>query len=116
MIELDLVSGGSVAIVRRSALAAAGTFNKSLRFREDWDMWIRLARCVRSSPCRALWSATREVREVRRAIMSRWLLKVLTFSRRFGRIDAAALSQERLRFCTARDLFAIACSCAIRFE
>jgi GT2 family glycosyltransferase len=46
MIDWDMVSGGSVAMVRRGALLMTGPFDDKLRFREDWDMWIRLARQV----------------------------------------------------------------------
>jgi glycosyltransferase involved in cell wall biosynthesis len=38
-------AGASNVIVRADALAAAGPFDPSLKTSEDWDMWIRLARC-----------------------------------------------------------------------
>jgi glycosyltransferase involved in cell wall biosynthesis len=38
-------AGGSNVIVRADALAEAGPFDPSLKTSEDWDMWIRLARC-----------------------------------------------------------------------
>lgn len=41
----NLISGSASAVlVRRSALDAAGHFNESLTFAEDWDLWLRLAR------------------------------------------------------------------------
>jgi glycosyltransferase involved in cell wall biosynthesis len=33
-------------LVRRTALAQAGGFDESLQACEDWDMWIRIARCA----------------------------------------------------------------------
>jgi glycosyltransferase involved in cell wall biosynthesis len=112
MVELDLVSGGSVAIVRRSALAAAGTFDESLRFREDWDMWIRLARCVpfQTVP-QTLVGYTRRAGNAssdyeKMAAEGAYVLRKVW-------AHDATLSQEWLRFCTARDLFAIACLCAM---
>ena len=35
---------GSTPVVRASCFADVGTFDESLRFSEDWDMWIRIAR------------------------------------------------------------------------
>lgn len=43
----DAVSGGSVALLRVAALRSAGGFDESLSWREDWDMWLRLARVCR---------------------------------------------------------------------
>ena len=44
MLEWDMVSGGSVAVVGRTPFEAAGGFDASLPDRADWDLWIRLAR------------------------------------------------------------------------
>ena len=44
MLEWDMISGGSVALVRRRVLEEAGGFDASLPERADWDLWIRLAR------------------------------------------------------------------------
>ena len=44
MLEWDMVSGGSVALVARGPLEAAGGFDAALPDRADWDLWIRLAR------------------------------------------------------------------------
>ena len=44
MLEWDMVSGGSVALIRRTAIEAVGCFDETLPMRSDWDMWIRLAR------------------------------------------------------------------------
>ena len=40
-----LSSGGSNVVVRANLLAAVGGFKPSLHRSEDWDLWIRLARC-----------------------------------------------------------------------
>ena len=46
--ELTLVNcvagGGSAAVVRRACLDRTGLFDPALRFCEDWDLWLRLAR------------------------------------------------------------------------
>lgn len=39
----NFLENGSAAIVRRSALETVGGFDESLRFGEDWDLWLRLA-------------------------------------------------------------------------
>ena len=44
MLEWDMVSGGSVALVSRGAIESCGGFDESLSEREDWDLWIRIAR------------------------------------------------------------------------
>jgi glycosyltransferase involved in cell wall biosynthesis len=44
MLEWDMVSGGSVALVRRGAIESCGGFDEALTPREDWDLWIRIAR------------------------------------------------------------------------
>jgi glycosyltransferase involved in cell wall biosynthesis len=44
MLEWDMISGGSVALVARRPLEEAGGFDTSLPDRADWDLWIRLAR------------------------------------------------------------------------
>ena len=44
MLEWDMVSGGSVALVLRRPLEEAGGFDRSNPYRADWDLWIRLAR------------------------------------------------------------------------
>jgi len=44
MLEWDMISGGSVALVARSALEEVGGFDASLPERADWDLWVRLAR------------------------------------------------------------------------
>jgi glycosyltransferase involved in cell wall biosynthesis len=41
----SMPAGASNVVVRADALAAAGPFDPSLKTSEDWDMWIRLARC-----------------------------------------------------------------------
>src|SRR6185295_12575788 len=44
MLEWDMVSGGSVALVSRGAIESCGGFDETLSEREDWDLWIRIAR------------------------------------------------------------------------
>jgi glycosyltransferase involved in cell wall biosynthesis len=41
----SMPAGASNVVVATDALAAAGPFDPSLKTSEDWDMWIRLARC-----------------------------------------------------------------------
>jgi glycosyltransferase involved in cell wall biosynthesis len=41
----SIPAGASNVVVAADALAAAGPFDPSLKTSEDWDMWIRLARC-----------------------------------------------------------------------
>ncbi len=39
----DFVESGSNPLIRRKALEEVGTFDESLAFAEDWDLWLRLA-------------------------------------------------------------------------
>ncbi len=39
------ISGGSIVIVRKKCFEQIGYFDSALEPFEDWDMWIRLARC-----------------------------------------------------------------------
>src|SRR5919199_1822189 len=39
----DFVESGSNPLIRRQALEEVGTFDESLAFAEDWDLWLRLA-------------------------------------------------------------------------
>ena len=41
----SMPAGASNVVVSAAALAAAGPFDISLKTSEDWDMWIRIARC-----------------------------------------------------------------------
>lgn len=36
------VGGGSIGLIRRSALEQIGGFDPDIRFGEDWDLWLRL--------------------------------------------------------------------------
>ena len=108
----DMISGGSVALVRRAALAAAGPFDETLRIREDWDMWIRLARLgpFVTVP-RVLVGYTRQAANESRdyARLADEGMRVLA---KAARADPT-LGAARLRFCRARDLFATASFCAV---
>ena len=48
LVEFNLVGCGSVPMIRKSCLEAAGDFDENLRsFVEDWDLWLRMARLFR---------------------------------------------------------------------
>jgi glycosyltransferase involved in cell wall biosynthesis len=110
MLEWDMVSGGSVALVRRGALEDVGGFDVSLPDRADWDLWIRLARrhafsCVP----RTLVGYTRRVGSVSRSYdrMAEHGQLVLAKARRHD----PAISDDEYRAFLARDLFGAACLC-----
>jgi glycosyltransferase involved in cell wall biosynthesis len=115
MLEWDMVSGGSVALMRRAAITAVGPFDESLPMRSDWDMWIRLARhypfatvpCVLVGYTRSPYSSTRGYERMVEAGT-----RVLENAVR----DDPELRGRRQRFCAARDLFAVACVCTIDGE
>ena len=112
MLEWDMVSGGSVALIRRDALERAGHLDESLRYREDWDLWIRLARQVMFATVpRALVGYTRSPGSSSRAYeqMAEEGARVLDKAR----LADPGFTQHRHRFCRARDLFAMAGFCAI---
>lgn len=112
MLVWDMVSGGSVVLVRRDALAAAGRFDETLLFREDWDLWIRLARRVPFATVpRILVGYTRRGSSSSRDYerMAEEGARVLAKVRR----DDPGFSRRCHRFCRARDLFAMASFCAI---
>jgi glycosyltransferase involved in cell wall biosynthesis len=112
MLEWDVVSGGSVALVRRAALEAVGPFDESLAIREDWDMWIRLARRHRFATVpRVLVGYTRKAGNASRDYerMAEEGVRVLAKARR----DDPGFEDARYRFCLARDLFATASFCAV---
>ena len=44
LIEENIVMSGSAAMVRRDCFEKLGVFDQNLRFAEDWEMWIRIAR------------------------------------------------------------------------
>ncbi len=112
MLVWDIVSGGSVALVRRAALEAVGPFDESLAIREDWDMWIRLARHYRFATVpRVLVGYTRTPANASRAYerLAEEGERVLAKVRR----DDPRFDDARHRFCSARDLFATASFCAV---
>lgn len=112
MIEWDMVSGGSVAMVRRTALAAAGAFDESLRFREDWDMWIRLARHVPFVTVpRILVGYTRRPRSASSDYERMAAEGALVLAKACS--GDPGIGAGRLRHCTARDLFGVSCFCAM---
>jgi glycosyltransferase involved in cell wall biosynthesis len=110
MLEWDMVSGGSVALVRRSALEESGGFDTSLPDRADWDLWIRLARrhafaCVP----RILVGYTRRAGSV-----SRTYERMAEHGRRVlakARLDDPSISDRDYDAFLARDLFGVACLC-----
>jgi glycosyltransferase involved in cell wall biosynthesis len=112
MLEWDMVSGGSVALVRRDALDAVGPFDESNSIRSDWDMWIRLARKYPFATVpRILVGYTRREQGMSgnheaMAEGGRRLLAKLMH-------DDPAFARSRLRFYEARDLFAVACFCTV---
>jgi glycosyltransferase involved in cell wall biosynthesis len=110
MLEWDMVSGGSVALVTRAALEEVGGFDAQLPDRADWDLWIRLSRrypfaCVP----RVLVGYTR-----RPGSVSQSYERMLEQGRAVlakARGETPALGENRHRALLARDLFAITCFC-----
>jgi len=110
MLEWDMVSGGSVALVRRSALVAAGGFDEGLPMRSDWDLWIRLARVhpfvtVREtlvgytrSPA-GLSSIPERMATAGEQVLARAVA------------EDPSIDERRYRFLRARDSFGVACFC-----
>jgi len=43
LIHSNITTSGSEAVVKRNCFEEAGLFDESLRFSEDWDMWLRIA-------------------------------------------------------------------------
>jgi glycosyltransferase involved in cell wall biosynthesis len=115
MLEWDMVSGGSVALLRRAALRETGPFDETLPMRSDWDMWIRLARRypfvtvprTLVGYTRTPFSSSRGYE--RMAGAGRLVLE------KAAREDTE-LRGAKLRFCLARDLFAVASACTIDGE
>lgn len=110
MLEWDMVSGGSVALVARSTIEEAGGFDPALPDRADWDLWVRIARrhpfaCVP----RVLVGYTRRPGSASQSY-ERMLVQgraVLAKARR----EDASIPAERHRALLARELFAITCFC-----
>jgi GT2 family glycosyltransferase len=112
MLEWDMVSGGSVALCRRSALEHAGLFDETLRMRSDWDMWIRLARqAPYVTVPRALVGYTRSPASASRQY-ERFAAAGVAILAKAAREDPR-VSPRFERLCRARDTFAVACVCAI---
>jgi len=110
MLEWDMVSGGSVALVSRRALEEAGGFDTSLSDRADWDLWVRIARrhpfaCVP----RVLVGYTRRPGSVSQSY-DRMLEQGRAMLEKARREDRNIPPARHLSF-LARDLFAICCFC-----
>jgi len=110
MLEWDMVSGGSVALVSRAAIEACGGFDETLTPREDWDLWIRIAR-RHSFGCvpKTLVGYTR-----RPSSMSRSYDGMLARGRRV--LEKAKQADESIsgpdhRAYVAREMFGAACLC-----
>lgn len=110
MLEWDMISGGSVALARRSALVAAGGFDEGLPMRSDWDLWIRLARAHPFATVpETLVGYTRSptglssLPEKMATAGERVLAKVVA--------EDPTIDGRRYRFLRARDSFAVACFC-----
>lgn len=115
MLEWDMVSGGSVAVVKRGALEAVGGFDPSLPDRGDWDLWIRLARhhrftCVR----RTLVGYTRRAGSVSRCY-DRMVEHGRLVLEKARRADPSISDADYEGF-LARDLFGAACFCLVDGE
>ena len=110
MLEWDMVSGGSVALVARAAIEAAGGFDVSLPDRADWDLWIRLARqhaftCVP----RTLVGYTRRAGSVSQSY-DRMIAHGRRVLEKACREDLTITLAEHRAF-LARDTFGTACLC-----
>jgi len=112
LLEWDFVSGGSVAMIRRECLDRVGLFDTRLRAREDWDMWIRIARHfpVGTVP-RVLVGYTRSQNNMSsdEQVMEDLGKQVLQYA--FD--NDPSLSPRFRRHCLARDAFAVACFCMV---
>ncbi|MEW6254310.1 MAG: glycosyltransferase [Pseudomonadota bacterium] len=45
MLLAEMVCGTSAVLTRKSALTAVGGFDERYRISEDWDLWLKLAKC-----------------------------------------------------------------------
>lgn len=108
MLEWDMISGGSVALVARRPLEELSGFDATLLDRADWDLWIRLARrhpftCVPQTLVgytRRPGSASRDYDRMIEAGR-----EVLAKARR----EDPGIRDREHRALLARDLFAAAC-------
>jgi glycosyltransferase involved in cell wall biosynthesis len=110
MLEWDMVSGGSVAVVRRGPLEDVGGFDLSVPDRADWDLWIRLARrnaftCVP----RTLVGYTRRAGSVSRSYERMVEHGQLVLAK--ARQNDPSISDADYAAFLARDLFGTACLC-----
>ena len=110
MLEWDMVSGGSVALVARRAFEEAGGFDVALPDRADWDLWIRLARRYAfTSVPRTLVGYTRRTGSVSQRY-DRMLECGRAVLAKARRADPAIGDDDHVAF-LARDVFGAACFC-----
>jgi glycosyltransferase involved in cell wall biosynthesis len=112
MLEWDMISGGSVALVARAPLEEASGFDASLPDRADWDLWIRLARRYPfTSVPRTLVGYTR-----REGSVSQSYDRMIEHGRRVlekARAEDPTISDADHNAYVARDLFGAACLCLV---
>jgi glycosyltransferase involved in cell wall biosynthesis len=108
MLEWDMISGGSVALVARRPLEEIGGFDASVSHRADWDLWIRLARRYPFTHVpRTLVGYTR-----RDGSASRSYERMLEDGREVlakARRNDPSIADDEFRALLARDLFGAAC-------
>ncbi len=110
MLEWDMVSGGSVALVKRRALEDVGGLDVAMPDRADWELWIRLARRHRFACVpEVLVGYTRRPDSVsqRYERMIACGRAVLDKARR----EDATITDTEFRRMLTRDRFAMACFC-----
>jgi glycosyltransferase involved in cell wall biosynthesis len=115
LLEWDMVSGGSVALVSRGVIESCGGFDETLTPREDWDLWIRIAR-RHSFACvpKTLVGYTR-----RPASMSRSYDGMVAGGGRVlekAKLADASITAPDVRAYLAREMFGAACLCLVDSE
>jgi len=112
MLVWDMVSGGSVPLIRRTALDAVGPFDETFTCREDWDMWVRLARSSEFATVpRTLVGYTRRAANMSRNYEQMAIEGIRILDK--ARAADPSFAGSRYRYCVAREYFAMACFCAI---
>lgn len=117
MLQCDLIGGGSVAMVRRSAFGVAGRFDESddLKGRSDWDQWIRLTRHFPAGSVRRTLVGYRRHDGCYSRDYRRMLSAGESVLEKAARQDPG-LDENFLRVARARDAFGIACLCLSDLE